>query len=128
MNKPRIVKDYEKLDEPIQEQIKLKYPYGFDRHLITFKNTVGKFVSALPFETDEKYYLVRMTKSEAREIIEEDDDYNEDGVLKKAVQAEYEEKYDDSDIGDVDLEDDDDEDFSDDEYDDDDGGSLDDDD
>ena len=51
--KPRIVKDYEKLDPDIQEQIKLMYPYGFAKHLIQYKNAEGKFVSALPFETDD---------------------------------------------------------------------------
>ena len=69
-NKPRVVKDYEKLDPEIQEQIKLMYPYGFAKHLIQYKNAEGKFVSALPFETDDRYYLVRMTLNEARQIIE----------------------------------------------------------
>lgn len=95
MNKPRVIKDYDKLSEEIIEQIKLNYPRGFQRNLITFKNAQGRFISALPFETEDRYYLVRMTKSEAVEIIENDDDYNDDGNLKKVVQAEYEEKYDD---------------------------------
>ena len=95
ISKPRVVKDYDKLSEEIMEQIKLNYPRGFQRNLITFKNAQGRFISALPFETEEKYYLVRMTKSEAVEIIENDDDYNDNGVLKKAVKEEYEEKYDD---------------------------------
>ncbi len=97
MSKPRVIKNYEKLDEAIQEQIKLNYPYGFDRHLITFKNIEGKFVSALPFETDEKHYLVRMTKALAQEIIEQDDDYDDDGNLKDDIKEEYGEKYDDDD-------------------------------
>lgn len=104
--KPRVVKDYEKLEEEIQQQIKLQYPYGFDRHLITFKNKEGKFVSALPSETDDRYFLVRMTKAEAREIIEEDDDYNDDGVLKKDVKEEYEDKFDEVPVDEVDDEDD----------------------
>lgn len=93
--KPRVVKDYDKLDEAVLEQIKLEYPYGFLRHLITFKNAAGQFVSALPFETEEKNYLVRMTKQEAVEIIEDDDDYDDDGVLKDDVKEDYEEKHDD---------------------------------
>lgn len=97
MSKPRVVKDYDKLDITIQEQIKLHYNRGFEKHLIKFKNKEGKFVSALPFETDEKYYLVRMTQNEAQEIIEEDDDYNADGILKEAAKIEYENKYDDED-------------------------------
>lgn len=94
-NKPRVVKDYDKLDESVLEQIKLAYPFGFQRHLITFKNAEGKFVSALPYEAEDKYYLIRMTKAEAREIIEADDDYDDDGHLKDDVREDYEEKYDD---------------------------------
>lgn len=98
MSKPRLIKDFEKLEQQLQERIKLTYPYGFDRHLITFKNIEGKFVSALPFETDDKYYLVRMTKAEAREIILQDDDYDSEGNLRGDVKEEYEDKYDDLDL------------------------------
>jgi hypothetical protein len=94
MDKPKVVKDYEKLDLAIQEQIKLNYPNGFKNHLIQFYNKDGKLVSALPFETEEKYYLVRMTVNEAQQIIEDDEDYDDDGILKDEVKEEYEEKYD----------------------------------
>ncbi len=97
-SKPRVVKDYEKLDVEIQEQIKLFYPLGFERKLIKFTNAEGKLVSALPFETEDKYYLVRMTLQEAKDIIEDDDDYDDDGTLKASVREEYEEKYDDEEI------------------------------
>jgi len=93
MDKPRIIKDFEKLDVEIQEQIKLQYPYGFARNLITFKNAKGEFVSALLFETSDKYYLVRMTKQKAQQIIDEDDDYDDDGILKDDVKLDYSEKY-----------------------------------
>ena len=63
--KPRVIKDFEKLDPEIQEQIKLSYQQGFSQHLITFTNKEGNLVSALPFETEEKYYLVRMTVNQA---------------------------------------------------------------
>lgn len=95
-NKKRVVKDYEKLDLEIQEQIKLSFPEGFSQNLITFKNKDGDIVSALPFETEDIYYLVRMSKSEAIAIIEDDDDYDEDGNLKDDVREDYEEKYDDT--------------------------------
>ena len=95
MEKPRVIKDFEALDVSIQEQIKLHYPEGFEDHLIRFANKEGKLVSALPFETDEKYYLVRMTIAQAQEIIEEDDDYDDEGMLREEVKDEYEDKYDD---------------------------------
>ncbi len=91
--KPRVIKDYEKLDDAIKEQIKLVYPEGFSQHLITFPNKDGLLVSALPFETDEKYYLVRMTVEEADDIISDDDDYDDEGTLKDESKAEYEDKY-----------------------------------
>lgn len=97
MSKPRVIKDFDKLDSAIQEQIKLAYPNGFYDFLITYTDREGKLVSALPFETDEKYYLVRMTYSEAIAIIEDDDDFDDDGNLKVDVKEEYGEKYKDLD-------------------------------
>lgn len=95
--KIRVIKDYEKLDEQIQEQIKLVYPNGFSQYLISFTNKEGKLVSALPFETDDRYYLVRMTLKEAKQIIDEDEDYDDDGNLKDESREEYEDKYSDLD-------------------------------
>ena len=127
-SKPRVIKDYEKLDEVIKEQIKLVYPNGFSQHLISFTNKDGMLVSALPFETDEKYYLVRMTTQEAIDIINDDDDYDDEGTLKDESREAYEGKYadleyvssieeeesdsydDDDDIQDLDDDDDDDDD------------------
>ncbi|MGR3809657.1 hypothetical protein [Jiulongibacter sp. NS-SX5] len=95
--KPRVIKDFDKLEERIQEQIKLNYPYGFAESLIRFTNKDGLYVSALPFETDEKYYLVRMTVERAEEIIEDDDDFDEDGNLRDDVKEDYNDKYGDLD-------------------------------
>lgn len=95
--KPRIVKDFEKLDPEIQEQIKLQYPEGFHENLVSYYDKDGLKRSALPFETEEKYYLVRMSVAEAKQIIEEDDDYDDDGVLRSDVQEDYEEKHGESD-------------------------------
>lgn len=94
MNKPRIVKDYSKIDESVKQQIKLTYPEGFEEHLIKFNNKEGMTVSALPFETEDKYYLVRMTVSQAQAIIEDDDDYDDDGMLRDEVREEYEDNLD----------------------------------
>lgn len=78
----RIVIDYEKLPEDVVNRIKLEYPEGFEDNLITFTNAKGAYVSALPFETEEIYYLVRMTESEARQIIKDDEDYDSEGKLR----------------------------------------------
>eukprot|EP00903_Cladosiphon_okamuranus_P000396 g394.t1 len=58
----------------------------------------GERKMGLPFETEEYYYLIRMTPVKAENIIEEDDDYDDDGNLKAKVKARYEDKYDDLDF------------------------------
>lgn len=124
-SKPRIIKDYDKLDPEIQERIKLEYPSGYSENLVYFTNKEGKRVSALPFETEDKYYLVRMTVYEAEQLIEDDDDYDSTGSLKESAKEEYESKYGDEDllVADTDMNevDDvaDDEGYDDEEYDDD---------
>lgn len=89
--KKRVVKDYDALPEEIVMQVKKKYTHGFAQHLIFYTNSDGKKVSALPFETDDIYYLIRMTQQEAKQIIEEDEDYDQDGNLKEdyALEDDY---------------------------------------
>lgn len=80
--KKRIIKDYDTLPEDIIARIKMQYPRGFAQHLVFYTNKDGKRVSALPFETEDIYYLVRMSVQDAHQIIEDDDDYDDDGVLR----------------------------------------------
>ncbi len=81
-SKKRVIKDYESLPEDIKNRIKMTYPRGFAQHLVYYTDRNGKRVSALPFETDDIYYLVRMTVREAVQIIEDDEDYDSEGVLR----------------------------------------------
>ena len=82
MSKKRIVKDYENLPEEIVSRVKMEYPQGFADHLVSFTNKEGKKVSALPFETEEIYYLIRMTVNEARQLVSDDEDYDDEGNLR----------------------------------------------
>ena len=101
MNKPRVIKNYDKLDEEVLLQIKLRYPEGFADALIRFTDVNGKLSSALPFETEEKYYLVRMTKHEALLIIDDDDDYDDDGNLLDEAREAYKDLLDDDEDDDI---------------------------
>lgn len=94
-NKPRVVTAFEKIDASVQQQIKLEYPEGFSQHLISFTNKDGERISALRFETEEKIYLIKMSKIVAEQLIEDDEDYDEDGNLTDEAREEYEDKYDD---------------------------------
>jgi hypothetical protein len=96
-NKKRLIKDFENLDKSIKEQIKLAYPDGFSDYLISFKNSSGEDVSALPFETEDSIYLVKMSVRKARLLIEMDDDFDESGNLKDDIREKYEDEYNDDD-------------------------------
>ncbi len=106
-SKPRVLKDFEKLDTAIQEQIKLSYPSGFYQHLVSYVDREGNKRMALPYETDDFYYLVRMSIQEAKDIIEDDDDYDDDGMLKDEIQENYADKHGDDFEDDSDMDDED---------------------
>lgn len=95
--KPRVIKDFDKLNQSIIEKIKLSYPYGFSDELITFPDKKGKDISALPFETEDTYYMIKMSVSEADQIIQDDDDYDDDGILRSDVKLDYQGKHEDVD-------------------------------
>lgn len=82
MSKKRVVKDYDALPEDTIKLVKMKYPTGYAEHLVTYTDKEGKKVSALPFETEDTYYLIRMTVLDAKRIVKEDEDFDEDGVLR----------------------------------------------
>ena len=85
MAKKRVVKDYTALSEEIVRLVKNKYPSGYAEHLVTYNDKDGKKVSALPFESDDTYYLIRMTILEAKRIVKDDEDFDDDGQLKEDI-------------------------------------------
>ena len=96
-SKKRVLKDYEKLSPDLLEQVKLVYHDGFGQHLFRFHNKKGDMVSALPFETMDKLYLIRMSIDYADQLILEDEDYDENGSLLEEVREKYEDKHSDVD-------------------------------
>ncbi len=77
MGKKRIIKDYNQMPQDILLQLKQQFPYGYQEHLLRFNNAKGEMISALPFETDDVFYLVRMNVDGGYHLIE-DDDFDED--------------------------------------------------
>jgi hypothetical protein len=69
--KKRIIKNYTQLPEEIILLVKEKYPEGYEDNLITFQMPDGNLTSALPLETDDTYYLIKMPKDS---LPAEDDD------------------------------------------------------
>lgn len=93
MSKPRVITEFEKLEEELKQLIKLSHPYGFEKNLISFKNHKKHLISALPYETEDRHFLIKMTREKANAIILADDDYNENGILKTVKKEEYEANY-----------------------------------
>lgn len=85
MAKKRVVKDYDALSEDITRLVKQKYPSGYADHLVSYNDKAGKKVSALPFEADDTHYLIRMTILEAKRIVKEDEDFDDEGQLKEEI-------------------------------------------
>lgn len=71
MVKQRIIKAYEQLSETLVEKLKEKYPDGFEDHIITFTNPRGEIEVAIPFETEEIYYLIKLPRTNSSD--EEED-------------------------------------------------------
>lgn len=91
--KSRVITNFDKLPLDLQERIKLTYPEGFSDFLIEFKNSQNETVSALPFETEDKYYMVRMSVRKAIQMILDDDDYDDDGYLRDDKKDQFEDKH-----------------------------------
>lgn len=61
--KKRVIKDYNGLPEDIREAIRDKYPQGYSNDVITFFDKDKQLVSALPYETVDISYLIKMPSS-----------------------------------------------------------------
>ena len=71
MGKKRIIKSYEQLSEDLVERLKEKYPDGYEDRTITFTNPRGEIEVAIPFETEEIYYLIKLPRTNPAEEEEE---------------------------------------------------------
>lgn len=78
--KPRIIKSYEKIDEKLREAIAARFPLGYASEIQTFDIGNGKFMSALPFETEVANYLIKFPVPEDMPD-DQDSDVGGDGEL-----------------------------------------------
>jgi hypothetical protein len=72
VGKKRIIKKYEQLSEDVLKLIKERYPDGYEENLISIPLPSGELALALPLETEEISYLIRMPNNSIPE--ESDDD------------------------------------------------------
>lgn len=83
MEKKRSIVDYSNVTPEILEALNSRYPYGFEGKTVKFKNSKGETITAVPVETDDSSYLVKIgskleAKMEAYLNDDDDDDYDDD--------------------------------------------------
>lgn len=78
--KRRSVVSFTNLSPELQEAVKAFYPYGFTEAMMRIDKPNGEFFYAVPFETEEVSYLVKINVKIDDHIEEEDDKdyYNDD--------------------------------------------------
>ena len=79
--KRRSVVSFANLPEELQEEVKKLYPYGYNEAMMRIEKPNGDFFYAVPFETDEVSYLVKVAVKIDDHIDEEEDkDYYSDDL------------------------------------------------
>lgn len=79
--KRRSVVSFANLPEELQEEVKKLYPYGYNEAMMRIEKPNGEFFYAVPFETDEVSYLVKVAvKIDDHVDEEEDKDYYSDDL------------------------------------------------
>lgn len=80
MGKKRIIKKYEQLEAELRKLINESYPDGFEENLISFQTPKGELELALPLETEEISYLIKMPKNNLPEKDDDDDSSADDEI------------------------------------------------
>lgn len=106
--KPRVIKNYEKLDEKLREAIKERYPDGYSKDIQTFDIGGGRFMTGLPFETEEFSYIIKFpVQAENIDLQDEegssDDELNLDGAVDVEEEEEPDEVEKPTDFEDIDV-------------------------
>ncbi len=79
--KKRLVVSYNNMTPELQEAVKMAYPTGYSDFMMRIDKPNGDFFFAVPFETEEISYLVKIdVKIDDASGEEEDKDYYDDDL------------------------------------------------
>ncbi len=92
--KPRVIKNYEKLDEALREAIAKRFPQGYASEIQTFDIGGGRFMTGLPFETDDFSYIIKFPAAaeSVSDLQDEDGGMDDDLNLDGGVDVDEEEE------------------------------------
>ena len=76
MIKKRVIKDYEKLTQELKSLLNETYPGDIAEFIKPFTDVHGKLFYAVPLETEDDYFLIRLP-SKMINVKEEDEEDNE---------------------------------------------------
>ena len=83
--KKRLVTSFHNLSTELQEELKKKYPLGFTEVMMRVDKPKGDFFYAVPFETEEISYLVKIdVKIDDNIDDDNDNDYYDEDEIKGA--------------------------------------------
>lgn len=103
ISKKRLVTSFNNLPQELQDAVKELYPAGFSDAMMRVDKPNGDFFYAVPFETDEVSYLVKIdVKIDDISEEEDDKDYYDDEI-KGAEDISDEVGHGDDDMGDDDI-------------------------
>ncbi len=96
MDKKRVIKSLEKLDDGLKNRLKKLYPDGFDGNLIRLMNAKKEPFFCVPLDTDDTAYLIKVAVTKNSdgeyELDEEENEFGGDGVIGP---DDYDDDYDD---------------------------------
>jgi hypothetical protein len=75
-SKKRIIKSFEKLSPDLQDQLNEIYPYGYSNQLIRLTNYQGENYFAVPLETDDAVYMVKVHIDKVKKQKNADDEFH----------------------------------------------------
>lgn len=79
--KKRLVTSYHNLSTELQNELKQLYPNGFSDSMMRIEKPNGDFFYAVPFETEDVNYLVKIdVKIDDRTDDDDDKDYYDDEI------------------------------------------------
>lgn len=94
--KRRVIVDYKNVTSEILDLFTDRYPYGYDdSDVVRFKNAKGEMVRAVPFETPDTKYLVKVSVQMDEHIENFLDEDNDDPMPGDDIDEVAEEDLDD---------------------------------
>jgi len=94
MDKKRVIKSLEKIDNELKARLKRTYPDGFEDNLIRLTNAKNEPIFCVPLETDDTAYLIKVAVTKNSdgeyELDEAENEFGGDGLI-----GDYDDDFDD---------------------------------